>query len=72
MKKAWDDLKSFITVITMLLFAYCIIMRIPIPDELQHIVSMVVGIFLGTKINTNTSKTEEVETKNEDITEIER
>lgn len=70
MKKAWSDLKSFITVITMLLFAYCIIMRIPIPDELQHIVSMVVGVFLGSKINN--TKTQEVENEQEEITEIKR
>lgn len=72
MKKAWTDLKSFITVVTMSLFAYCIIMRISIPDELQHIVSMVVGIFLGTKINTDTSKIEEAETETEEVTEIKR
>lgn len=70
MKKAWSDLKSFITVITMLLFAYCIIMKIPIPDELQHIVSMVVGVFLGSKINN--TKTQEVENEQEEITEIKR
>lgn len=52
MKKAWDDLKSFITVITMLLFAYCIIRMIPIPTELQNVVSVVVGFFLGSKIKT--------------------
>lgn len=70
MIKAWTDLKSFITVITMLLFAYCIIMKIPIPDELQHIVSMVVGVFLGSKINN--IKTQEVENEQEKITEIKR
>lgn len=70
MIKAWNDLKSFITVTTMLLFAYCIIMRIPIPDELQHIVSMVVGVFLGSKINN--TKTQEVENEQEEITEIKR
>lgn len=70
MKKAWTDLKSFITVVTMSLFAYCIIMRIPIPDELQHIVSMVVGVFLGSKINN--TKTQEVENEQEEITEIKR
>ena len=51
MKKAWYDLKSFITVITMLLFAYCIILKLPIPTELQNVVSVVVGFFLGSKIN---------------------
>lgn len=71
MKKAWSDLKSFITVVTMLLFAYCIIMRITIPDELQHIVSMVVGVFLGSKINT-ISKNQEIETETEEVTEIKR
>lgn len=70
MIKAWNDLKSFITVVTMSLFAYCIIMRIPIPDELQHIVSMVVGVFLGSKINN--TKTQEVENELEEITEIKR
>jgi len=51
MKKAWSDIKSFITVLTMLLFAYCIVVRIPIPNELQNVVSVVVGFFLGSKIN---------------------
>lgn len=51
MKKAWSDLKSFITVITMLLFAYCIITRIPIPNELQNVLATVVGFFLGSKVN---------------------
>lgn len=70
MKKAWSDLKSFITVITMILFGYCIIMRIPIPDELQHTLSIVVGFFLGSKINN--TKTQEVENEQEEITEIKR
>ena len=51
MKKAWNDIKSFITVITMLLFAYCIVLQIPIPSELQNVVAIVVGFFLGSKIN---------------------
>ena len=49
MKKAWDEIKSFITVITMLLFSYCIIFRIPIPQELQSVLQVVVGFFLGTQ-----------------------
>lgn len=66
MRKAWDDLKSFITVITMLLFAYCIIRRIPIDETLKTVLSTVVGFFLGTQaskkgdddndININTNK----------------
>ena len=51
MKKAWDELKSFITVVTMLLFAYCVIRQIPIPNELQNVLATVVGFFLGSKIN---------------------
>lgn len=50
MKKAWTDLKSFITVITMLLFSYCIIRQIPIPNELQNVLATVVGFFLGSKV----------------------
>jgi uncharacterized membrane protein len=49
MKKAWSDLKSFITVITMLLFAYCIIRQIPIDDTLKSILATVVGFFLGSQ-----------------------
>lgn len=49
MKKAWNDLKSFITVVAMLLFAYCIIRQIPMPTELQTVVTTVVGFFLGTQ-----------------------
>lgn len=51
MKKAWTDLKSFITVITMLLFSYCIVRQLPIPNELQNLLSVVVGFFLGSKVN---------------------
>lgn len=68
MKKAWSDLKSFITVITMILFGYCIIMRIPIPDELQHTLSIVVGFFLGSKIEKEDKETQEIE----EVTEIKR
>ena len=35
MKKAWNDIKSFITVATFILFAYCVILRLEIPQELQ-------------------------------------
>ena len=50
MKKAWTDLKSFITVITMLLFAYCIVRRIPLDETLKTTLATVVGFFLGSKI----------------------
>ena len=51
MKKAWVDIKSFITVITMLLFAYCIIRQIPLDETLKTTLATVVGFFLGSKIN---------------------
>ena len=51
MKKCWSDLKSFITVVTMLLFAYCIVRQIQIPSELQNVLTTVIGFFLGSKIN---------------------
>ena len=50
MKKAWTDLKSFITVITMLLFAYCIVRGIPLDETLKTTLATVVGFFLGSKI----------------------
>ena len=49
MKKAWNDLKSFITVVVIALFAYCILREIAIPEELKQIVIMVVSFFLGSK-----------------------
>lgn len=49
MKKAWTDLKSFITVVVMLLLAYCVVRQLPIPAELQNILATVVGFFLGSK-----------------------
>lgn len=49
MKKAWSDLKSFITVVTMLLFAYSIIAQIPIDETLKNVLLTVVGFFLGSK-----------------------
>ena len=51
MKKAWSDLKSFITVVVMLLFSYCIIRGIPIPEELKQITIMIVSFFLGSKVS---------------------
>lgn len=51
MKKAWTDLKSFITVVIISLFAYCVIIQIPIPPELQNALSTVIGFFLGSKVN---------------------
>lgn len=47
MKKAWSDIKSFITVATFLLFAYCVILKLDIPQELQTVLTTVVGFFLG-------------------------
>lgn len=49
MKKAWTDIKSFITVTVILLFAYCIIRQIPIDDTLKSVLATVVGFFLGTQ-----------------------
>lgn len=61
MKQAWSDLKSFITVITMLLFAYCILRRLEIPTELQNVVSVVVGFFLGSKVEKGNTNNDEKE-----------
>lgn len=47
MKKAWTDLKSFITVVIMFLFAYCIVLQIPIDETLKLALSTVIGFFLG-------------------------
>lgn len=51
MKKAWSDLKSFITVTVMFLFAYCVVFNLPIPEELKIITTSVVSFFLGSKSN---------------------
>ena len=53
MKKAWTDIKSFITVATFLLFGYCITLQLPIPAELQTVLTTVVGFFLGTQAEKN-------------------
>ena len=58
MKKAWNDLKSFITVIILFLFSYCIIRQIPIPEELKLITNTVVSLFLGTKVPKESDKDE--------------
>lgn len=49
MKKAWSDIKSFITVATFILFAYCVVLQLDIPQELQTVLTTVVGFFLGTQ-----------------------
>jgi hypothetical protein len=51
MKKAWNDIKSFITVATFILFAYCIVLQLEIPQELETILTTVVGFFLGAQSN---------------------
>ena len=56
MKKAWDDMKSFITVTIMLLFAYCIIFRLPIDETLKQAIGFVLGFFLGCKVEKVTTK----------------
>jgi Na+/H+ antiporter NhaC len=53
MKKAWSDIKSFITVASFILFGYCIILQLPIPQELQTIITTVVGFFLGSQAEKN-------------------
>lgn len=53
MKKAWSDIKSFITVATFLLFGYCVILQLSIPQELQTVLTTVVGFFLGTQAEKN-------------------
>ena len=58
MKKAWNDLNSFITVIILFLFSYCIIRQIPIPEELKLITNTVVSFFLGTKVPKESDKDE--------------
>ena len=56
MKKAWNDIKSFITVATILLFAYCIILQINVPQELQTVLTTVVGFFLGAQSAKNNNE----------------
>ena len=51
MFKMFTDLKSFITVVTMLLFAYFIIAKIPLDETLKTTLATVVGFFLGSKVN---------------------
>lgn len=51
MKKAWNDIKSFITVATFILFGYCVILQLDIPQELQTVLTTVVGFFLGAQSN---------------------
>lgn len=43
-------MKSFITVTIMFLFAYCIILQIPIEETLKQAIGFVLGMFLGSKI----------------------
>ena len=49
-------MKSFITVTIMLLFAYCIVFRLPIDETLKQAIGFVLGFFLGSKIEKATTK----------------
>lgn len=53
MKKAWSDMKSFVTVMIMFLFAYCVVFRLPIDETLKQAIGFVLGMFLGSKIKEN-------------------
>lgn len=50
MKKAWTDIKSFITVTIILLFCYCVIREITMPEELKLLTTTIVSFFLGTNV----------------------
>ena len=58
MKKAWTDLKSFVTVAVLVLFGYCVLREIEIPEELKSITLMTVSFFLGSKATKNDTKVE--------------
>lgn len=50
MKKAWTDLKSFLTVAIIFLFGYCVVLQMQVPEELKSALNIVLGFFLGSKI----------------------
>ena len=64
MIKAFTDIRSFITVVTISLLAYCVIWQVPIPEFLKEIVTVVVSFFLGVqseKLGRGKTKTTENE-----------
>ena len=45
------DVKSIITITILFLFSYCILKQLSIPEELKNALGVVLGFFLGSKIN---------------------
>lgn len=49
MKKAWDDVKSFITIISTIVYLTCIILKIDIPEYFRNVYLMEISFYFGTQ-----------------------
>lgn len=49
MKKAWDDVKSFITIASTIVYLTCIIMQIDVPEYFRNIYLMEISFYFGTQ-----------------------
>lgn len=49
MKKAWDDVKSFITIISTIVYLTCIISKIDIPEYFRNVYLMEISFYFGTQ-----------------------
>lgn len=53
MKKAWDDIKSFVTVATTIVICYLAIIG---KIDIKEIYLMIIGFYFGTQFQKNVSK----------------
>lgn len=53
MRKAWLDVKSFVTISTTIIYLTCILLKIDISDYFQTIYVMEIGFYFGTQFQKN-------------------
>lgn len=70
MKKAWDDIKSFITVAMTLAYIYLSIANTMTPD-FQNLYLMIVAFYFGSQVEKIKQLKEDVDTMKQIKTEIE-
>lgn len=67
MKKAWDDVKSFITIMSTIVYLTCIILQINIPEYFRTIYLMEISFYFGTQVEKIKQLKEELQNKNNDV-----
>ncbi len=56
MKKAWEDVKSFITITSTIVYLTCILLKIDIPEYFRNVYLMEISFYFGTQFQKLASK----------------